>query len=186
MPTCVFKATVLVAIFVSISGCGSSPVKAEAEPQSLGPPPISPSVHLEGLFEKGNEPVTLDEYEYTLHWRKLMPGGASLNTAGFVHVLAYSDPRFKAPVEKSVHNQREIWDDSPPPPSMAISSHSHPSSKKGTGRERRALTKDEIDAYKRYCDSGVGMTEQDWIVVEKHEYGLGIPQIFISECVPPK
>ena len=188
-------ATVLISFAIVMSGCSATSSHTEKN-NDARPSPLTTSQSVSSavgeLFKDRDSNTSLDDYEYTVHWRKLMPGGAALNTSGYVHVLAYTDPRITENRSIKPLHGRELWDANPPPANKVKASRitqiAMDLDRKESNRPsvKGATPLEIVEAYTRYCNAGIGMTDQDWDIVQRKGYVLGVPNEIKSECVPPK
>lgn len=198
-----FSRTLLAAsISLLLGGCSALTKHKTGGEGDLALPSSPPaSIDHSGVNQLFDEATTgstnLEDYEYTVNWRKLMPGGAALNTSGYVHVLAYSDPRCTPNNNLKASHQRELWDQHPSPATNkpektppkrfdSVLASAEPQKKPVKDKVDKPTPKYIVDAYRRYCNNGIGMTDQDWDVVTNNGYANGVPPEVTEECVPPK
>lgn len=187
------RAVIFIAVCCTASGCSAltdkhgkedATVKTEAATATNN----AVKAGAASLFDD-EQPRSLDDYEYTVHWRKLMPGGAVLNTQGNVHVIAYSDPRQQESKSLSATHQRELWDDHPRPALSVKNGNLAGSSSIPTKMKRSARPPTSahiLKAYRKFCDAGNGMSDADWDVIDANRGVHGIPWELVSDCVAPK
>jgi hypothetical protein len=111
--------------------------------------------------------------------------GASINQAAYVHVL-HTEPPNGGKTPKVISNT--VAPDEVPANQVAtVPAHGEPPADAETKAKKTApvasVEEDAIRrAWRRFCNAGGGMTDEDWQIVANKP----IPDDFKAKCLPPK
>ena len=130
-------------------------------------------------------------YRYGVSWVPSARAGAAERAAGYLHVLHRGRTHALSEMDKpkrtvpAVLNQGNAVGQQPPS-AADISRWAHTIIEDSTSRQEMPEKVNERQAWERYCQGGLDLTEEEWKFLTKAGAPENMPRDLAPTCIPPK